>query len=123
MGKCDIFDRVINFNYARNIAKKFNLKVEYENIKEELQELLDAGSNSSMLVDALCDIIVFCIGALWKLGYTPSLAMEETLKEIESRNQDKEQEKDWFMNGASGKWKKSKSQTNMYTADYNKAKE
>ena len=35
--------------------------------------------------DAYCDIIVFAIGALMKLGYDPELALQETAKEINSR--------------------------------------
>ena len=36
-------------------------------------------------VDAYCDIIVFAIGALLKLGYDPEKALVETAKEINSR--------------------------------------
>jgi len=37
-------------------------------------------------VDAYCDVIVFAIGALLKLGYDPEKALTETTKEINSRS-------------------------------------
>ena len=36
-------------------------------------------------VDAFCDVIVFAIGAIMKLGYDPECALEEVAKEINSR--------------------------------------
>ncbi len=36
-------------------------------------------------VDAYCDIIVFAIGAIMKLGHNPIIALEECGKEINSR--------------------------------------
>ena len=36
-------------------------------------------------IDALCDIVVVAVGSILKKGYNPGCAMDETLKEIESR--------------------------------------
>ena len=57
------------------------------------------------------------------LGYCFRRAMKECLAEINSREQDLEQAKDWAENGASGKWEKNKSQNpdTLYKADYSKA--
>lgn len=61
-------------------------------------------------IDALCDDNVFNNGFIYRLGYNPEVAMDETLREIESR-------KGSF--DSTGKWIKSES---TYTADYSKAK-
>jgi len=37
------------------------------------------------IADAFCDVIVFAVGALMKAGFEPTCALDETLKEIESR--------------------------------------
>lgn len=72
--------------------------------------------NSEFLVeDALCDIQVFAIGELMKLGQSPELALLETSKEINSR----------VGHIVDGKFQKSITLENMknwYTADYNKSK-
>ncbi len=39
----------------------------------------------AMMVDAYCDIVVFAIGAILKLGYDPTKALIEAGKEINSR--------------------------------------
>ncbi len=41
--------------------------------------------NDNEKADAYCDIIVFAVGALLKLGYNPKLALTEAGKEINSR--------------------------------------
>ena len=52
----------------------------------ELGSVVDyVGRSDHMEVDAYCDIIVFAIGALLKLGYDPEKALTETAKEINSR--------------------------------------
>ena len=67
------------------------------------------------IADAYCDVIVFAIGELLKLGLNPELALLETAKEINSRTGKMENgkfEKD-LSNGAKSNW---------YKADYNKCK-
>jgi len=46
---------------------------------------IDDKHDSETSVDGFCDIIVFSIGAIMKLGYDPKLALKEVSKEINSR--------------------------------------
>ncbi len=65
--------------------------------------------------DAYCDVIVFAIGALLKLGYDPEAALSETGKEINSR----------VGQMVDGKFEKDLSEeakSNWYKADYTKTK-
>jgi len=52
--------------------------------QEEKAEKLKLLSDNDRC-DAYCDVIVFAIGALLKLGYDPEKALAETAKEINSR--------------------------------------
>lgn len=66
---------------------------------------------TGMIVDAYCDVIVFAIGAILKLGYDPTKALAEAAKEINSREGsmvDGKFEKD-LSRAAKAKW---------YIADY-----
>ena len=57
-----------------NAGKLFqNLDIEFKDISVEDE------------VDAYADIIVFCIGAILKLGFIPNRVLEEVSKEINSR--------------------------------------
>ncbi len=105
--------RIINWNKDRAIPKEFNIELEYRLIKEELDELADAISSNER-ADALCDIVVLAMGSLWKLGINPDKAMDETLKEIESRTGE--------INPETGKWTKVIT-GREYTADYDVCKE
>ena len=107
-------NKIIEFNKSRNLST-FNASTEYHNLKEELEEFTLAISDNEE-VDALCDIIVFSIGALYKKGYDVSIAMEETLKEITSRQGE--------INPTTGKWEKDVNQdpNTLYKADYTKAR-
>jgi hypothetical protein len=60
--------------------------------------------------DAYCDVIVFAVGAIMKLGYDPERALIEVGKEINSR--------EGIM--LDGKWTKNKNQDpkTLYKADY-----
>ena len=112
----NINDRIIAFNEDRHIPKNFNLGSEAGHISEELSELLRSSTDDEK-VDALCDIVVFATGALWKLGYEPTEAMNQTLLEIESRSGSFDQD--------IGKWVKDTSPEAMtlrYKADYGLAK-
>ncbi len=109
----DTFEQIIQFNVERNIPKNFDLAKEAGHIAEELSEMLRSKDDHET-VDALCDIMVFSVGALWKLGYEPTEAMNETLKEIQSRGGS------W--DTSMGKWVKQKT-GKEYKADYSKAKE
>ena len=130
----DIINRVENWNKVRGLdLLPFNRTSETKMLLEELLEL-NGIENSGMLdslvaqitagppvpedekVDALCDIIVVAIGSLIKLGYDPTLAMDETIKEIDSRT--------GALDKTSGKFIKDTSQEAMslrYTAQYGNA--
>lgn len=55
-----------------------------KNIVSELGEFID-DDKEYREVDAICDIMVFCITELPKYGIDPELALAETYKEINSR--------------------------------------
>lgn len=90
---------------------------------EELQEFETAKTDDEE-VDALCDLILVAVGALWKKGYCPTLSLRETIEEISSRKQDPVQKDIWEKWGADGKWQKDKEQPSntLYAADYEKAR-
>ena len=67
-----------------------------------------------MMVDAYCDVIVFAVGAIMKLGYDPEKALAETAKEINSR-------KGSMMDGKFEKDLSPEAQAEWYKADYSKA--
>ena len=94
----NIFEQIIKWNKERKIPCNFGIKAEYSKLEEELIELKTADGDSDLQVDALCDLIVVATGGIWKLGYDPTLALEETLKEISSRS--------GSFNVETGKWEK-----------------
>ena len=86
-------------------------------IAEELSEFLRSKDGNGE-IDALCDIIVFAVNAIKLRGYNPNIAMDETLKEINSRT--------GAFNPETGKWEKFKTPEAMalwYAAAYEKAKD
>ena len=66
-------------------------------------------------VDAYCDIVVFAIGAILKLGYVPELALLETAKEINSRVGS-------MVNGKFEKDLSEEAKANCYKAKYDECK-
>jgi len=104
-----ILKRIINWNQERKIPKNFNKEKEIAHITEEVTEIL-RGKNTQENVDGFADIIVYAVGAIWKLGYHPDLVMDEVLKHIESRKGK------W--NGVIGKWVKEDSV--VYQPDFDK---
>jgi len=135
-----IIERIENWQRERLLDKQeYRWEVEALNILEELFEGITLNTNHRITpremgervindlrlvgfaeelpeahADLLCDIIVFAVGGLMKLGCEPRKAMEETLKEIESRS---------GSIGKDGKWHKDKSKeakTKWYKADYSK---
>ena len=86
------------------------------NLCEELTELLRA-ENIDDEINALCDMVVFCVNAMEAKGYNAEICMNETLKEIHSRK--------GAFNPELNKWQKYKTPEAMalwYCADYSKAK-
>ena len=111
------FKKIHAWNFGRGLLEKgFNKETEYKLLKEELDEFEEA-KNDELTIDALCDIIVVATGAIYKLGYDVDIAMEETLKEINSRI--------GAINPATGKWEKRTdivAKRRWYKAKYSKAK-
>jgi hypothetical protein len=73
------------------------------------------------IADAFSDIIVFSIGALMKAGYDPECTLAEVAKEINSRQQDPEQKKQYPQGVPQGiKWMKDKNQdpVTLYKANF-----
>lgn len=113
----NVFTGIRQFNEERKLhLRTFDAKAEKNMILLELDELMDA-KDVDQQVDALCDVIVFAVGGLIKLKYSPEVALEETLKEILSRQ--------GVIDPTTGKWEKSPTQdpATLYTANYDLAKE
>ena len=91
--------RMMVLGYMKEIADELN--VDYK--KPTKQDI----------IDAYCDIIVFATGALLKLGVDPECAMEETLKEIESRTGS-------IIDGKFQKDTSEEAKSKWYKADYDK---
>ena len=108
---------IVQFNQDRRLST-FDAMAEYNMLVEELQEFLVAASlqDQHETVDALCDMIVLSVGAIYKLGYDPTATLQETVKEITSR-------KGGF-NQDTGKWEKDKTQdpATLYKAAYELAR-
>ena len=104
------FDKIELFNAERNLLSTYNKANEINMLEEELDEYI-AADTTFKEVDALCDVVVVAIGSLLKLGFDPTIAMEETCREILSRkgNIDK-----------NGKFQKDKNGVS-YKADYSRA--
>ena len=66
-------------------------------------------------VDAYCDIVVFALGEIQKLGYNPESAMIETWKEISSRTGE-------IVDGKFEKDLSDEAKARWYKADYESAK-
>ena len=146
----EIQSQILDWNICRNNID-YDEASELAMYASEAQEEIDAEGDIDEIIDSLCDRFVLMVGALAKsgyankglseamlvnyeevkkipkrvksLGYCFRRAMKECLAEINSREQDPQQAKDWAENGASSKWLKNLSQdpTTLYKADYSKA--
>ena len=67
------------------------------------------------MVDAFADIIVFCVGAIMKLGYNPEKVLAEVAMEINSR-------KGEMKNGKFEKYLDDESKSKWHHADFSEAK-
>lgn len=107
--------QIVEWAEARGITKqKPDASNFVKNVVSELGEFLNEERRHSE-IDAICDIMVFCITELPKYGIDPNLALTETLKEIASRTGE------W--SPKEGKWLKYKTpeaKALWYTADYDK---
>ena len=146
----EIQSQIIDWNIFRNNID-YDEASELDMYASEAKEEIDADGDMHEIIDANCDKFVLMVGALAKsgyankglseamlvnyeefkkipkrvksLGYCFRRAMKECLAEINSREQDPQQAKDWAENGASSKWLKNLNQdpTTLYKADYSKA--
>lgn len=146
----EIQSQIIDWNIFRNNID-YDEASELAMYASEAQEEIDAEEDIDEIIDSLCDRTVLMVGALAKsgyankglseamlvnyeefkkipkrvksLGYCFRKAMKECLAEINSREQDPQQAKDWAENGASSKWQKfiQQSPDTLYKADYSKA--
>lgn len=118
--------------YCGNIIEEllepiFDDKEVIKEIKQEILEryfVIDFELNEIRVVDTICDIQVFSINELGTMKYNPKKCMLETIKEINSRQQDPKQKEEWAKNGASGKWQKWAEQPKetLCIANYEKCK-
>jgi predicted HAD superfamily Cof-like phosphohydrolase len=106
-----VFREIKEFNDARRLIEKgYNESKESSFILEELTEVLRANDREEK-VDGYADIIVFAVGAIYKLGYDAEIVMSEVCNHINSEvggHFDEEQ----------GKYIKGK---RMYDTDFSKA--
>ena len=146
----EIQAQIIDWNIFRNNID-YDEASELDMYASEAKEEIDAEGDMHEIIDSLCDRYTVYIGSLAKsgyankglseamlvnyeeyktipkrvksLGYCFRKAMKECLAEINSREQDLEQAKDWAENGASLKWLKNLDQNpdTIYKADYSKA--
>ena len=139
-----IYKLLAKWRKERNITNP-DYRVYFQNIIEELFEPLgytkeeisiikidiynkyypnELVLNENLIVDTICDIKVFSINELGTMKYNGKKCMKETIKEISSREQDKDQKENWLKNGAVGKWQKDSSQDKdtLYVANYSKCK-
>ena len=140
-----IYKLLAKWRKERNITNS-DYKIYLQNIIEELLEPLgyskeeikilkieiynkyspkDYELREDLVVDTICDIKVFSINELGIMKYNGKKCMKETIKEINSREQDPFQKEKWAKNGASGKWLKSELEEHKalwYKADYSKCK-
>ena len=146
----EIQSQIIDWNIFRNNIN-YDEASELDMYASEAKEEIDAEGAIDEIIDSLCDRYTVFTGSLAKsgyankglseamlvnyeeyktipkrvksLGYCFRRAMKECLAEINSREQNPQQAKDWAENGASEKWEKNKSQNpdTIYKADYSKA--
>jgi len=97
----------------RNKFKK-NIDKYLYSVIHELNVYSKEPSNEEK-VDAYADIIVFCIGAIMKLGYDPECVLEEVAKEINSRTGE-------IIDGKFQKDTSPEAKAKWYKADFSKCK-
>jgi len=118
---------IVKLNEER-YGLSFNPFQAYNKLYEELEEFKEADLNNDNIerVDALNDIIVIAVGEIRKMGYNPESTLNETVKEISSREQDPAQRHRWISEGkhSGEKWLKDKGQdkSKLYKADFSKAR-
>ena len=116
----NIIEELLEPLYTKEAVKEFTKEIVDKYYAEGIEP---AGSNC--ILDSICDIQVFSINEVELMGYYNNNCMDETVKEISSRQQDPIQKDFWDIWGYDGtKWKKDPIQdpSTLYTADYRKCK-
>ena len=146
----EIQSQIIDWNLCRNNIN-YDADSELDMALDELYREYEDAESDEQRIDALNDFYIIYTGTLAKsgmkgeeltpellelyeeyktipkrvksLGYCFRRAMKECLAEINSREQDLTQAKEWAENGASSKWLKRLDQNpdTLYKADYSKA--
>lgn len=111
----DVINKIVKWNLDRGLTT-YNAEKDFSILASEVDEYFYNVKNNKLVVDDLCDIIVVAVGTLNKLGYDPTLALEETVKEISSRK--------GAFNESTGKWQKFVNQDpdTLYKANYDTCK-
>lgn len=94
----------------RSAWRKFSNSLHFNGVCTKVKDM-----TKEKVVDAYCDIIVFSVGAIMKLGYNPEKALEECAKEINSR-------KGKMIDGKFEKDLSEAAIAEQYNADYSLAK-
>jgi len=79
------------------------------------KEDVELTENKDEVVDAYADIVVFCVGAIMKLGYKPECVLKEVAKEINSRTGE-------IVDGKFQKDTSPEAKAKWYKADFSKCK-
>jgi predicted HAD superfamily Cof-like phosphohydrolase len=102
--------------YSVPKEKRYQLKIEVENMFKSLINKLELKKeNEDGAVDGYADIVVFCVGAIMKLGYNPECVLDEVAKEINSRTGK-------IINGKFQKDTSPEAVAKWYKANYDKCK-
>lgn len=79
-----------------------------------ISEMLISAKSKWQVQNEYIGLIERCQDVIFALNYSPEIALEETIKKIESRR--------GVMNPATGKWEKFQGQADVYVPDYSKAR-
>ncbi len=112
----NIYEELLEAYYTKDFIQEVKQEFKENLLQDDIKV-----SSEHEVVDSIADIIVFSINQLELMGYDANKVMNETIKEISSRNQDKVQQEIWSQWGFDGtKWQKDLSQdaNTLYKADY-----
>ena len=112
----NIYEELLEAYYTKDFIQEVKQEFKENLLQDDIKV-----SSEHEVVDSIADIIVFSINQLELMGYDANKVMNETIKEISSRNQDKVQQEIWLQWGFDGtKWQKDLSQdaNTLYKANY-----
>lgn len=111
-----VIGQIVEWGNERGITTQTHNTAGFiKNIVEELAELIEADKldDQQGRIDAICDIVVFCVTELPKLHTIPEAALLETFKEINSRTGGWSEEKQKWIKDTS-----EEAQARWYKANY-----